>query len=154
MATRSLLARAVLGLAFLLAVVGLAIFLPAGTIHYPEGWALLAVFGTLNVVITWDLHRRDPALLERRTRGGPTAERRPRQKLSQAIASAAFLACFLLPALDHRVHGSRLPWPAVVGGDLVVALGQLVVFLTFRENSFASATVEVAAEQRVIETGP
>jgi len=41
-----------------------------------------------------------------------------------------------------------------VGGDLLVALGFLLIFLVYKENSFASATIELAPEQTVISTGP
>jgi protein-S-isoprenylcysteine O-methyltransferase Ste14 len=49
---------------------------------------------------------------------------------------------------------SHAPLLAVIGGDLLIALGFLIVFLVFRENTLTSAVIEVSAEQRVIDTGP
>jgi protein-S-isoprenylcysteine O-methyltransferase Ste14 len=60
----------------------------------------------------------------------------------------------VVPALDHRFAWSRVPIHFVVAGDLLVAAGFVIVFLVFRENSFASAAIEVGAGQKVIETGP
>src|ERR1019366_5137395 len=54
----------------------------------------------------------------------------------------------------HRFRWSHVPMAAVIGGDVLVALGFLTIFLVFRANTFTSAVIEVAAEQRVIETGP
>jgi protein-S-isoprenylcysteine O-methyltransferase Ste14 len=98
--------------------------------------------------------RRDPKLLERRVKAGPVAEQRPGQRLIQSLASAAFLAILAVPALDHRFGWSHVPLPAVVAGDVLVAVGFLVVFLVFKENSYASAVIEVGAAQRVVDTGP
>jgi protein-S-isoprenylcysteine O-methyltransferase Ste14 len=60
----------------------------------------------------------------------------------------------VVPAVDHRFGGSGLSAVVVLAGDVLVVGGFLMVFFVFRENTFASATVEVAREQRVISTGP
>jgi protein-S-isoprenylcysteine O-methyltransferase Ste14 len=147
-------AKAFLGLGQLALVVGALVFGAAGTWRWTEGWIFLALFFGPSLAITLYLLRRDPKLLERRVKAGPAAEQRPRQKLLQALASAAFLAVIGVPALDHRFGWSRVPAAAVVVGGALVALGFLVVFLVFRENTYASAVIEVGAEQRVIDTGP
>jgi protein-S-isoprenylcysteine O-methyltransferase Ste14 len=59
-----------------------------------------------------------------------------------------------MPAIDHRLHWSQMSAYAALGGDLLVLMGWLGIFFVFRENSFSSATIEMAAEQRVISTGP
>jgi protein-S-isoprenylcysteine O-methyltransferase Ste14 len=82
------------------------------------------------------------------------AEKTRSQKMIQAVASVTFLATLVVPALDHRFGWSRVPWPAVVVGDVFTALGFLIVFRVFRQNTFASSIIEVAAEQRVIDSGP
>jgi len=66
----------------------------------------------------------------------------------------AFLALLAVPALDHRLGWSHVPLPVVVAGDVLVGVGFLAVFLVFRKNSYASAVIEVGAEQKVIDTGP
>jgi protein-S-isoprenylcysteine O-methyltransferase Ste14 len=58
-----------------------------------------------------------------------------------------------VPALDRRFHWSEVPPYVVVAADVLVAVGLFIVFLVFRENSYASATIEVQQEQRVVSTG-
>jgi protein-S-isoprenylcysteine O-methyltransferase Ste14 len=152
--SRALALQAFLGLGSLAAVVGGLVFGVAGTLHYSEAWVFLTTFFLCSLAVTLDLMKRDPKLLERRIKAGPVAEQRPRQRLIQALASAAFLAILAVPALDHRLGWSRVPLLVVVAGDSLVVVGFLVVFRVFRENSYASAVIEVGAEQRVIDTGP
>ena len=60
----------------------------------------------------------------------------------------------MIAALDHRFAWSHLPPWVALAGDALVALGFLGVFFVFRENSFTSATIELAPDQKVISTGP
>jgi protein-S-isoprenylcysteine O-methyltransferase Ste14 len=143
-----------LGLVQLVVVLGVALFVPAWTLHFTEGWVFLGVFGGASLAITMYLAKKDPALLERRTQAGPVAEKERSQKVIQSLAGLAFLATIVVPALDHRLGWSRAPLAAVIAGDVLVALGFLVVALVFRENTFTSAVIEVAGDQRVIDTGP
>jgi protein-S-isoprenylcysteine O-methyltransferase Ste14 len=146
--------KAALGLAQLVFMLGLALFVPAGTIRFIEAWVFVALFFTASLAITVYLAKRDPALLARRTQAGPVAEKSGVQKVIQGVASLSFFATLVVPALDHRFGWSRAPWPAVVLGDVLVALGFLIVFRVFRQNTFTSSIIEVAAEQRVIDSGP
>jgi protein-S-isoprenylcysteine O-methyltransferase Ste14 len=146
--------RAGVGLMQLVFVLGLLLFAPAGTARYVEGWVFLGLFFAASLAITVYLAKRDPALLERRTQAGPFSETERSQKIIQALASVVFVSMILVPALDHRFRWSRAPLSAIIAGDTLVALGFLVVFFVFRENTYTSSVIEVAAEQRVIETGP
>jgi protein-S-isoprenylcysteine O-methyltransferase Ste14 len=60
----------------------------------------------------------------------------------------------ILPSLDHRFSWSAVPLPIVVTGDVLVALGFLIVFLVFKENTFTAATIAVTPDQKVVSTGP
>lgn len=100
------------------------------------------------------LIRYDPKLLERRINGGPTAEKELAQRIITIIAAVAFVGLIVLPALDHRFMWSHVPLSPVLAGDALVALGWLAFYLVFRENSFTSATIEMAPDQKVISTGP
>jgi protein-S-isoprenylcysteine O-methyltransferase Ste14 len=153
-ATTKVTIKAAVGLANLMVVIGLALFAPAGTVRFCEGWAFLGLFFGAALAITVYLARKDPALLERRTQGGPVAEKERSQKIIQAAASICFLSTMVVPGLDHRFKWSHAPLPAVIAGDALVVLGFLIVFLVFRENTYTSSVIEVAAEQRVIDTGP
>jgi protein-S-isoprenylcysteine O-methyltransferase Ste14 len=150
---RSLHWRAWGGLAQLGAGMILALFLPGG-FGWREGWVFFFVFLLSSALTTLYIQRHDPALLERRLKAGFRAEQRPRQKAVQALASLAFSIAMVVPGLDHRFGWSHVPLGVVVLGDLMVALGYLAVLRVFRENSFASALIEVGSEQHVIDTGP
>jgi len=147
-------AKAWLSLFALAVVMGLLLFLPAGTVRYWQAWLYLSVFTCASSLTTLDLMRRDPALLERRMSGGPTAERRTPQKLIMLFVSVGFAALLVVPALDRRSGWSRVPTGVVVSGDLLVAAGFYVIFLVYRENTYTSATIEVAEGQQVVSTGP
>ena len=135
-------------------VMALLVFVPAGTVHYWQAWVYLAIFAGVSALTTLDLIRTDQALLERRMRGGPTAEKQPTQKVIMLSMSIGFIALLVVPALDHRFGWSAVPLGGMVAGDLLVALGFYLIFLVYRENTFTSATIEVAENQKVISTGP
>lgn len=146
--------RAWPGLAALMLALALCLFLPAGSLRYPEAWLYLALFGASAAAITGYLQRYDPALLQRRAAAGPGAETERSQRIIQSVASLAFVATFIVAALDHRHGWSAVPAPVVAAGDLLLLLGFGLVFLAFRENSYASATIETVERQPVIDTGP
>lgn len=136
-----------------LAIVAL-LFLAAGTLHYREAWIFLAVYFACSLAITLYLMKKDPLLLARRMRGGPTAEKEPAQKIIMALTSLGFILLLVVPALDHRFAWSRMPQGAALAGDAMVALGFLAIFFVFRVNSFTAATIELAPGQTVVATGP
>ncbi len=151
---KSLNYKAFGGLLFLIVTLAILLFLPARTLYYREAWIFLAVFFFPVLGITLYLMIRDPKLLERRVNAGPGAEKERRQKIIQFLASIAFIMIFVLSAIDHRFSWSVVPVILVMAGDVLVVLGLLIVFLVFKENSFASATIEVGMEQTLVSTGP
>lgn len=150
----TLATRAWLSLVALAIGMAAILFIPAGTISYWQAWLYLAVFIGASAYTTADLVKRDPALLERRLRGGPTAEQEPMQRLIMVIASLCFVALLVVPALDHRFRWSKVPLPMVLAGTVLVALGFYGVLLVYRENTYTAATIRVEAGQTVITTGP
>src|SRR5262249_23432205 len=137
----------------LLLVMGLMLFLPAGTIRFWQGWCYWIVFGASVLVITIYLLRHDPDLVARRTHAGPIAEPEPIQKLIQAIASALFCALLIVAGLDHRHQWSSVPVPLVLAGDILVAISFAIIFIVFRENRYAASVVQVEKGQQVISNG-
>jgi protein-S-isoprenylcysteine O-methyltransferase Ste14 len=146
--------RAWLGLVVVGAVMALLLFLPAGTARYWQAWAFLVVFIGASTAITLYLAKSDPALLRRRVTGGPPAEKQTSQKIIMSFTSIGFVALLVVPALDRRYGWSAMPIGFVILGDVMILAGYAIIFLVFKENSFASARIEVAADQRVISTGP
>jgi len=151
---KSLGARAWFALAVLAAVIGLLLFVPAGTVRYWQGWVYWSIFLGASALTTLDIARRDPALLQRRMRGGPAAEKRPAQRVIMLFTSAGFIALLVVPALDHRFGWSSVPLAGVIAGDALVLIGFVMIARVYRENTYASATVEIAEGQTVISTGP
>lgn len=136
------------------AIMTAAIFLSAWTLAYWQGWVFLAIFFVPCLTITVYLMKKDPKLLERRITAGPTNEERTSQKIIQFIAQIAFLLLLILPALDYRFGWSTVPAYVSVVGDVLIVIGFYIVFLVFKENTFASALIEVDSSQKVISTGP
>jgi protein-S-isoprenylcysteine O-methyltransferase Ste14 len=142
------------GLFFLLLVMAALLFVPAGTLNYWQAWAFLAVFGASALAITLYLIKKDPKLLERRVHAGPTAEKETSQKIIQSITALGFMAMLVLSALDHRFHWwLAVPFFASVPGDVLVAIGFLIIFFVYKENTFASATIEDYPDQKVVSSG-
>ena len=149
-----LLARALVGFIFLFLVIASVLFGLSGTLHDGRAWAMLAMFfGCAGVITVW-LWFRDKALLERRVKAGPGSEPDPMQNVVQSLAGLVFLATFAVPGLDRRFGWSHAPLAVSLAGDGMIAIGFLIVFLTFRANTFTAGTIEVAEGQHVIESGP
>src|SRR4029078_7427420 len=148
----SLAYRAWLSLVLLAAFMGALIFGLAGTLRYLQAWVYLVLFFGLSGLLEAEMLRRDPALLERRLKGGPQAERRPAQRIIMVGASLAFLSLLAVPALDQRFHWSSVPVIGVVLGNVLFAIGFLFVGRVYRENTYTSATIEINEGQRVIGT--
>jgi protein-S-isoprenylcysteine O-methyltransferase Ste14 len=153
--TRTPVARAFRGFAVLHVVLALLIFLSASTIRYWEGWLYWILFSACGLAIMLYFLKRDPALIERRLKAGPSAEPETSQKTIQTIAIVMMLAVFLVAGLDRRLHWSRvLPPFVVLVADGFVVLGYIVIFRAFQANRYAAAVVEVSEGQIVAQTGP
>jgi protein-S-isoprenylcysteine O-methyltransferase Ste14 len=142
------------GLLILALVMASLLFVAAGTLDYWQAWTFLAVYFASCLAITLYLMKKDPKLLERRMRGGPTAEKEPTQKIIMFVTSLGFVGLIVFPAFDHRFAWSNMPSHVALAGDGLVLLGWLAIFFVFRENTFSSATIELAPDQQVISTGP
>ncbi len=70
------------------------------------------------------------------------------------FASIGFISLLIVPGLDYRFKWSTVPTYIVIAGDALTVVGFYIVFLVYKENSFASATVKVVKGQKVITTGP
>lgn len=140
-------------LALLLAMVLLA-FGPNPTLDYREAWVFLPLFVGASLSLNLYLLRSSPDLLARRLSIGPIAEGEPAQRYIMLFILLGAAMLVAIPAVDHRMNWSHMPAFVPFIGNLLVISGWIVVLLVFRENAFASATVEVAAGQKVIATGP
>lgn len=151
---RNLLVKTLAGFAFLMAMLGIAIFLPAGSLNFWQAWIYLANWAVCVILITAYLIKNDQELLAGRIKSGAAAETRTSQKIIQSLASLFFLGLFVVPGLDYRFGWSHVPPVLSLVADGGVALGFLIVFLTFKENSYTRGTIEVSENQQVITSGP
>jgi len=144
---RTVAVRILLAIPALLAI----FFLPAGTWDYWEAWAYLLILLIPMSFVLLYLLRNSPQLLERRMR---MREKEAEQSRIVAISILYYLLVFMLPGLDKRFGWSETPVALVVAAQAIVLLSYGLVFLVFRENSYASRVVEVEEQQTVIDSGP
>ncbi len=149
-----LAAKALFSVLLLAVVMCVVLFLTAGTVNYWQAWVYVLIFTIASLLTTIYLIRNDTELLKRRMRGGPTAEKRASQRVIMFFTSLAFIGLLVVPALDRRFGWSTVPFYVLIAGDVLVAIGFYFIFLVYRENTYTSATIEVAANQKVIESGP
>ena len=138
-------------------VLGLLLFLPAGTLAWPQAWVFMALFiGCSEAMGLW-LSRRDPALLAQRMKSPYGANQKRLDRAVIVAITIAFVGWLVLMALDARRFGwSQTPlWAQLVGAGLILAAfwGWVGVL---KANSFAAVTLELQAErgQTVISSGP
>lgn len=135
-------------------LLGVLLFIPAGTFNYWQAWVFIVVFMTSVSVIGVYLSLKDPALLERRKNIGPAAEQSPAQKIIISIGILADLGLLVFCALDYRYGWSSVPPFVSLIGDVLVALGLFLDLLVFKENSYGASNIKVEEGQSVISTGP
>jgi protein-S-isoprenylcysteine O-methyltransferase Ste14 len=134
-------------------VFGLIVFGTAGTVNYWQAWVFLTVSSLSAWILGIFLLRTNPAVFQRRTRGGPTAETRSAQKIIIVGWYLSLAATVVLSALDHRFGWSAVPTVICLVGDVLVVAGLSVVMLVVIQNSYAAATVRVEADQKLTSTG-
>lgn len=152
--THSLKTKTFLGFVELIVMLGLFLFVPAGTFIFWQAWIYSIIFFVSSATVTFYLWKRDPQLLARRSKVGPVEEKEKSQKVIQLLASLLFTLILAIPGFDHRFGWSHIPVYIVILGDILVILGFYFIFLVLKENTFASSTIEISTNQKVISTGP
>jgi protein-S-isoprenylcysteine O-methyltransferase Ste14 len=132
-------------------MVGLFLFLPAGSLLFWEGWIYSVALFIPLVTTMFYLVKNDPGLLERRLRFG---EKVARQKMIVRLSQLPFTIGFLIPGIDDRFNWSDISPVLVIIANILVFLGYWWVYLVFRENSYTSRIIAVEKGQKVISTGP
>jgi len=133
---------------------GLFLFVPAGSLNYWQGWVFLVLSALLQLSTLIYFLLKDPAFVQRRLKSGAKAEVRARQKISIELIKLSAVLLFVTAGFDHRFKWSYVPIPLTIAANCCIIVGILIQFLTFKENSFASAVITIMPEQRVIATGP
>ena len=148
--TKKLFVQAIRKFLFGLVLFAVLLFLPAGTIKYPNGWLLIAVLFIPMFFAGIVLLIKNPELLKKRLNA---KEEEDEQKAVVALSGIMFLAAFIIAGLNFRFKWLVLPNWAVVIGTVIFILAYAMYAEVLRENTYLSRTVEVQENQKVIDTG-
>ncbi len=131
-------------------LIGLLVFLPAGTLKFVSGWLFMAILFVPILIMGIVLYLKAPELLKKRLNN---REEEAAQKGVVAVSAFIFIFGFITAGLDFRFGWTNVP--------MVIKIFACVVFLAsyglyaevMRENAFLSRTIEVQENQKVIDTG-
>ena len=131
-------------------LVGVLIFLPAGTFHYFNGWLLMGIlfipmFGAGIVMLI-----KNPNLLKTRLKA---KEKQREQDLVVKLSGLMFLVGFVLAGLGVRFGWYAFPLPVSIVGAVLFLIAYLLYAEVLRENTYLSRTIQVQENQKVVDTG-
>jgi len=137
---------------FLLGVVilGLLIFVPAGSLSYWQGWLFMGILFVPMFVAGLVMMAKNPELLRKRLNA---KEEEKEQKLVVALSGLIFIAVFLVAGFNWRFKWLLLSNWAVIVSAVVFLACYLLYAEVLRENTYLSRTIEVQENQKVIDTG-
>ncbi|MBQ3264920.1 MAG: isoprenylcysteine carboxylmethyltransferase family protein [Ruminococcus sp.] len=133
-----------------LVLVGLLLFLPAGTFAFPHAWLFIGILFVPMFIAGLVMMARNPELLKKRLNA---KEDEQEQKAVVALSGVMFLSAFIVAGLNFRFSWIVLPmWAAYIGAGVFLA-GYVMYAEVLRENTYLSRTIEVQENQKVIDTG-
>lgn len=132
------------------ALVGLLIFLPAGTFSYFNGWLLMGILFAPMFFAGIVMMFKNPDLLRSRLNAKEEARE---QRLVVKLSGLMFLAGFVLAGLGVRFRWYVLPTGVAIGGAVVFLVAYILYAEVLRENTYLSRRIEVQENQKVIDTG-
>ena len=133
-----------------LILMGLILFLPAGTLKYWQGWILIGILFVPMFVAGLILMKKNPELLKKRLNA---KEEEKEQKIVILLSGIMFLAAFVVAGLNFRFSWIVLPmWVSYVSAAVFLAAYALYAEV-LRENEYLSRTIEVQEDQKVVDTG-
>ena len=131
-------------------LLGVMLFLPAGTLCYSNGWLFLGVLFVPMLILGAVLLVKSPDLLRKRLNA---KEKESTQRGVVALLGLLFLAGFLLAGFDFRFGWSRVPTPVVIAASVILLVSYALYAEVMRENAYLSRTIEVQEGQTVVDTG-
>lgn len=131
-------------------LVGVLIFLPAGTLSFLNGWIFMGVLFVPMLLAGVVMMVKNPALLEKRLNA---KEKQQDQSLVVKLSGLMFLAGFIVAGLGYRFGWYTLPMGAVIAAAVVFLVAYALYAEVLRENTYLSRTIEVQENQKVIDTG-
>ena len=133
-----------------LALVGLLIFLPAGTLHFANGWLLIGLLFAPMLIAGFVMFFRSPEFLAKRL---DVREKQATQKGVIAYSGLMFIAGFVVAGLDFRFGWSRMPLPVTIAASVLFLTAYALYAEVMRENAYLSRTIKVEEGQKVVDTG-
>lgn len=131
-------------------LVGLLIFLPAGTVGFSNGWLLMALLFVPMFIAGIVMLAKSPDFLKKRL---DAKEKQATQKGVVAVSGLMFIAGFVVAGLDYRFGWSRMPnWVTIVA-SVTFVLDYAMYAEVMRENAYLSRTIRVEEGQKVVNTG-
>ena len=131
-------------------LLGLLLFLPAGSFRYWQGWLLMGILFVPMFAAGLVMLAKSPELLKKRL---SAKEEEKEQKTVVALSGVLFIVAFVLAGLNWRFGWCVLPdWAVWVAAVLFLAC-YLLYAEVLRENAYLSRTIEVQEGQKVIDTG-
>lgn len=145
-----LLFRALIRFICGLLLVGLLLFLPAGTLNYTGGLLFVALLFIPILILGAVLFVKAPSLLEKRLNA---KEKETTQKGVIALSGLMILAGFIVAGLDYRFVWSSVPSWLVITASVILLISYILYAEVMRENAYLSRTVEVQEGQKVVDSG-
>ena len=145
-----LLAEALMKFGCGLLLVGLLIFLPAGTLVYTYGWLLIGLLFGPMLIAGFVMLAKSPDFLRKRL---DAKERQRTQKGVVAFSGLMFIAGFVVAGLDFRFGWSTVPAWVIVTASVLFLIAYALYAEVMRENAYLSRTVKVEEGQTVVDTG-
>ena len=133
-----------------LLLVGLLIFLPAGTLQYTYGWLLVTVLFGPMLIAGFVMLFKSPDLLVKRL---DAKEKQATQKGVVALSGLMFVAGFVVAGLDFRFGWSNMPVWVVITASVLFLVAYALYAEVMRENAYLSRTIKVEEGQTVVDTG-
>ena len=148
--TKELFVSAITKLVSGILILGILIFLPAGTFHYPQGQLLMGILFIPMTLAGIVMMLKNPELLRKRL---SVKEEQNEQKKVILFSGLMFAAAFIAAGLSFRLNLLMLPkWVSYIAA-VVFLLAYALFAEVLRENAYLSRTVEVQENQKVIDTG-
>ena len=133
-----------------LLLVGLLIFLPAGTLYYTYGWLLIILLFVPMLIAGFVMLAKSPDFLKKRL---DAKEKQGTQKGVVAFSGLLFIAGFVVAGLDFRFGWSTMPTWVVIIASVLFLVAYALYAEVMRENAYLSRTVKVEEGQTVVDTG-
>lgn len=133
-----------------LLLVGLLLFLPAGTLAYANGWLLVGLLFVPMLIAGFVMLFKAPDLLEKRL---DVKEKQSTQKGVIGFSALMFIGGFVVAGLDYRFGWSKMPTVVVAVAAVLFVVAYALYAEVMRENAYLSRTVKVEEGQTVVDTG-